>query len=73
VSPAVAPPPADTPRARAAERAELGTPPAAAVEAAAAAPTDEERAVALTEALTDEDGQPINRGLLLKFLSSVRS
>jgi hypothetical protein len=73
VSTAVASLTAEKARELAAELAELGTPAAEAVEAAAAAPTDEERALALTEALTDEDGQPINRGLLLKFLSSVRS
>ena len=73
VSTAVASLTAERARELAAELAELGTPAAEAVEAAAAAPTDEERALALTEALTDDDGQPINRGLLLKFLSSVRS
>jgi hypothetical protein len=73
VSTAVASLTAEKARQLAAELAELGTPGAEAVEAAAAAPTDEERAAALTEALTDEEGQPINRGLLLKFLSSVRS
>ena len=35
--------------------------------------TPEERAAALKGVLTDEHGEPINRGLLLKFLSSVRS
>jgi hypothetical protein len=73
VSTAVASLTAEKARELAAELAELGTPAAEAVEAAAAAPTDEARAAALTEALTDEEGQPINRGLLLKFLSSVRS
>jgi hypothetical protein len=73
VSTAVASLTAEKARQLAAELAELGTPGAEAVEAAAAAPTDAERAAALTEALTDEEGQPINRGLLLKFLSSVRS
>jgi hypothetical protein len=43
---------------------------AQAVAAAAAATTDEEREQALAE--VDEDGEdPVNRGLLLKFLSSV--
>lgn len=60
-------------RELAAELAELGTPAAVAVEAAAAAATPEERAAALQEAFTDERGEPINRSLLLKFLSSVRS
>jgi hypothetical protein len=73
VSTAVASLTAEKARELAAELAELGTPAAEAVEAAAAAPTDEARAAALTEALTDDEGQPINRGLLLKFLSSVRS
>jgi hypothetical protein len=45
---------------------------ARAVAAAAKAETDEERDAALAE-VTDEDEDPINRGLLLKFLSSVRS
>jgi hypothetical protein len=44
---------------------------ARAVAAAARAATDEERDAALAEA--DEDDEPINRGLLLKFLSSVKS
>jgi hypothetical protein len=44
---------------------------ARAVAAAAQASTDEEREAALAE-VNDED-EPINRGLLLKFLSSVRS
>ncbi|MEY2422617.1 MAG: resuscitation-promoting factor RpfA [Acidimicrobiaceae bacterium] len=45
---------------------------ARAVAAAARAATDEERDAALAEA-SDEDDEPINRGLLLKFLSSVKS
>jgi hypothetical protein len=44
---------------------------ARAVQAAAAAETDEEREAALAEA--DDDDEPLNRGLLLKFLSSVKS
>jgi hypothetical protein len=45
---------------------------ARAVAAAAKAETEEERDAALAE-VTDEDEDPINRGLLLKFLSSVRN
>jgi hypothetical protein len=44
---------------------------ARAVAAAAQASTDEEREAALAE--VNDDEEPINRGLLLKFLSSVRS
>jgi Domain of unknown function (DUF4388) len=44
---------------------------ARAVAAAAQATTDEEREAALAE--VDDDDEPINRGLLLKFLSSVRT
>jgi predicted transcriptional regulator len=44
---------------------------AQAVAAAAAADNDTEREAAL-DALDDSD-EPINRGLLLKFLSSVKS
>jgi hypothetical protein len=44
---------------------------ARAVAAAARAGTDEERDAALAEA--DDDDEPVNRGLLLKFLSSVKS
>lgn len=51
--------------------AQLGPDAARAVAAAAEASTDEEREAAL--ASLAEDGEPINRGLLLKFLSSVRS
>jgi hypothetical protein len=60
-------------QALARELADLGTEAADAVEAAARASTPEERAEALKGVLTDEHGEPINRGLLLKFLSSVRS
>jgi hypothetical protein len=45
---------------------------AEAVRAAAEAPTDEEREAAIDEVVASED-QPLNRGLLLKFLSSVKS
>ena len=45
---------------------------ARAVAAAAKADTMEEREAALAD-VTGEDDEPINRGLLLKFLSSVRS
>jgi hypothetical protein len=45
---------------------------ARAVAAAAKAETVEEREAALAEVIGDDD-KPINRGLLLKFLSSVRS
>ena len=44
---------------------------AQAIRAAAAAGTEEERDAALDEA--DSEDQPLNRGLLLKFLSSVKS
>lgn len=44
---------------------------ATAIRAAAEAETDEERAAALDA--VDDDDQPLNRGLLLKFLSSVKS
>jgi hypothetical protein len=60
-------------RALASELGELDTEAVDAVEAAARAATPEERAAALRGVLTDEHGEPINRGLLLKFLSSVRS
>jgi hypothetical protein len=42
------------------------------VAAAARASSDEEREAALADAVGDDE-EPINRGLLLKFLSSVRS
>jgi hypothetical protein len=45
---------------------------AEAVRAAAAAATDDEREAALAEA-ADAQEEPLNRGLLLKFLSSVKS
>ena len=45
---------------------------ARAVAAAARATTDEDRDAALAEASEDDD-EPINRGLLLKFLSSVKN
>lgn len=45
---------------------------ARAVAAAAKASSDEERDAALAEA-SEDDEEPINRGLLLKFLSSVKS
>ena len=45
---------------------------AEAVRAAAAAATDDEREAALAEA-DDAQEEPLNRGLLLKFLSSVKS
>jgi hypothetical protein len=44
---------------------------ARAVAAASKAATTEERDAALAEA--GDDDEPINRGLLLKFLSSVKS
>jgi hypothetical protein len=44
---------------------------ASAIRAAAEASTDEERDAALEE--IDDADQPLNRGLLLKFLSSVKS
>ena len=44
---------------------------AEAVRAAAVADTDEEREAALSE--VDGEDEPLNRGLLLKFLSSVKS
>jgi hypothetical protein len=45
---------------------------ARAVAAAARATTAEEREAALAE-VTSEGDEPINRGLLLKFLSSVQA
>ena len=45
---------------------------ARAVAAAAKADTMEEREAALAD-VTGDDDEPVNRGLLLKFLSSVRS
>lgn len=47
---------------------------ASAIRAAAEATTEEEREAALADVDVDEDGdQPLNRGLLLKFLSSVKT
>jgi hypothetical protein len=53
--------------------AQLGPEAAKAVAAAASAETAEERDAALASIEGEVDGEPINRGLLLKFLSSVRS
>lgn len=53
--------------------AQLGPEAARAVAAAASAETPEERDAALASIEGEVDGEPINRGLLLKFLSSVRS
>lgn len=53
--------------------AQLGPDAARAVAAAASAETSEERDAALASIEGEVDGEPINRGLLLKFLSSVRS
>jgi hypothetical protein len=58
------------------ELAELGNDvgdAAEAIEAASHAPTTEERAAALEDVLTNDNGEPMNRKLLLKFLSSVRA
>jgi len=44
-----------------------------AIEAASQAETTEERAAALEGVLNNEDGEPLNRTMLLKFLSSVRA
>jgi hypothetical protein len=58
------------------ELTELGAEPSSAADAAKAATraeTPEERAAALEGVLTDEQGGSLDRGLLLKFLSSVRS
>jgi hypothetical protein len=63
-------PPGDPELAR--QLATLSPRAAEAVRAAAAAETDEERDAALDAAAADEEG-PVNRGLLLKFLSSVKS
>lgn len=46
---------------------------AQAVRAAAEAATDEEREAALAAVSTGEDDEPLDRGLLLRFLSSVKS
>ena len=58
------------------ELAELGTgtsEAAEAIEAASLAPSTEERAAALEGVLVNDEGEPLNRALLVKFLSSVRS
>ena len=55
----------------ASQLAKLSPRAASAIRAAAAATTDEERHAAL-DAVGDDD-EPLNRGLLLKFLSSVKS
>lgn len=52
--------------------ADLGPVAAAAVVAAADAETPEEAEAAL-EGIQGDDGEPLNRGMLLKFLSSVRT
>ena len=52
---------------------QLGPEAARAVAAAAQATTPEEREAALATLEGEGEGQPINRGLLLKFLSSVRT
>jgi hypothetical protein len=44
-----------------------------AIEEASKAQTTEERAAALEGVLSNEEGEPLNRTMLLKFLSSVRS
>jgi hypothetical protein len=43
------------------------------IQAASRAPSTEERAAALEGVLANEEGEPLNRSLLVKFLSSVRS
>jgi hypothetical protein len=48
------------------ERAEV-------IRAASHAPSTEEKAAALEGVLADDEGEPLNRSLLVKFLSSVRS
>ena len=58
------------------ELAELGSDgrqAAEVVEAASRATTPEARAAALEGVLADDAGEPVNRALLVKFLSSVRS
>ena len=58
------------------ELAELGTDTTEAVEviqAASRAPSTEAKAAALEGVLADDEGEPLNRALLVKFLSSVRS
>ncbi|MBV8560919.1 MAG: hypothetical protein JO050_09100, partial [Acidimicrobiia bacterium] len=46
---------------------------AEAIEAASRAPSAKEKAAALEGVLANEEGEPLNRALLVKFLSSVRS
>jgi len=59
------------------ELAELGgtgtSQAAEAIEAASRAPSTEERAAALEGVLANDEGEPLSRALLVKFLSSVRS
>ncbi|HEV3353016.1 MAG TPA: DUF4388 domain-containing protein [Acidimicrobiales bacterium] len=58
------------------ELAELGTDggdAAEVIKAASRAPSTEERAAALEGVLANDEGEPLNRALLVKFLSSVRS
>ena len=58
------------------ELAELGadvSQAAGLIEAASRATSTEERAAALEGVLANDDGEPLNRALLMKFLSSVRS
>ena len=58
------------------ELADLGTDVSRAtraIEAASHAETTEERAAALEDVLSNEQGEPLNRTMLLKFLSSVRA
>jgi len=43
------------------------------IQAASHAPSTEERAAALEGVLANDEGEPLNRSLLVKFLSSVRS
>jgi hypothetical protein len=43
------------------------------IEAASHAPSTEEKTAALEGVLANEEGEPLNRSLLVKFLSSVRS
>jgi hypothetical protein len=66
---------ADAPMSEALARqlAQLGPDAARAVAVAASAETREERDAALDGIEGEVDGEPINRGLLLKFLSSVKS
>jgi DNA-binding MarR family transcriptional regulator len=58
------------------ELAELGadvSEAAGVIEAASRVTSTEERAAALEGVLANDDGEPLNRALLMKFLSSVRS